>query len=52
MQIDQVHRQYEIEIGRLTNENQKLMNELTEVKINLDRIQEEYQKLTNTKKNA
>jgi len=36
----------------LTNENQKLLNELTEVKINLDKIQEDYQKLANTKKNV
>ncbi len=29
MQIEQVHRHYEIEITRLNNENQKLLNELT-----------------------
>ncbi len=51
MQLDQVHRQYEIEVTRLSNENQKLQNDLTQIRINFDKLEEEYKKEKNTNKN-
>ena len=48
MQLDQVHRQYEIEVTRLSNENQKLQNDLTQIRINFDKLEEEYKKEKNT----
>ena len=51
MQLDQVHRQYEIEVTRINNENQKLQNDLTQIRINFDKLEEEYKKEKNTNKN-
>ena len=51
MQLDQVHRQYQIEVTRLNNENQKLQNDLTQIRINFDKLEEEYKKEKNTNKN-
>jgi hypothetical protein len=38
MQIDQVHRQYEIEMTRVSNDNQRLQNELTELRISFEKL--------------
>ena len=51
MEVDQIRKQSEIEISRLTNQNEKLQTDLLNKSIALENMDNEFKKLEHVNKN-
>ena len=51
MEVDQIRKKYELDLTRLTNNNEKLQTELSNKKIDYEKLESEFKKISGQYRN-